>query len=215
MALADVLGRASFADLLNVADVKFSPQWSQQRSMTGGGDVIYADLGPMLWRAEVTTVPMTYAQAKLRMALINSRAGGLKSLQLYDHSAQYPTSDPTGSIFGSATPVVGTITNRYVAAFTGFPASYVIPQGTWLQIVFDTTRRYIGQFCEAITANGSGAVAAVELAPALPDGIVSGDVVQLKQPAGKFRIIPGSAAINPVDVLNAVLSFSAEQTYAA
>ena len=49
----------------------------------------------------------------------------------------YPSSDPTGSIFGAATPVVGTIADAYHVAFTGFPAGYVIPLGTsyWVKLV--------------------------------------------------------------------------------
>lgn len=215
MALADPLGRSAFANLFRVADVRLTPQWSQQRSLRGGGDVLYADRAPMLWRAEITTIPVEHSEAYKLLALINSRAGGIKTSLIYNYALPYPSSDPTGSIFGAATPIVGTITNRYVVAFTGFPASYVIPAGTFFQIVFNSTRRYLGQFAEDKVASGAGAVSAVEVAPALPDGIVPGDAVQMLQPAGKFRIIPGSAHVTIAGGLHSTVAFSAEQTYAA
>jgi len=215
MSLADPLGTAAFADLLRIADAQFKPMWAQKRSMTGGGETLYADRAPMTWAANPVTVPMTNAEAEKLMALINSRAGGIKTILLYNHRLAYPSSDPDGSLFGSHTPVVGTIADRYHVAFTGFPNGYVIPTGTYFGIVFDTTRYYLGQFAEDRTANGSGAVSSVEIAPALPDSIVGGEAVTVIKPPAKMRITPGSAYLSLVDALYSRLTFAAEQTYSA
>lgn len=215
MSLANPLAVASFADLLDIEDPNFRPMWTQKASLSGGGSRRYADRAPMLWKADPQTVPMLHADAEKLMALINSRAGGLKTILLYNARLPYPSSDPDGSIWTTAAPTatVGTITDRLHVAFAGFPADYVVPVGTFFGIVFDTSRYYLGQFAEARTADGSGDVASVEIAPALPDSVAEGDAVTLMKPPAKFRIVPNSAYPTLVDPLYSRITFSAEQDY--
>lgn len=215
MATANPLTRASFFDDLPVSDISFTPAWSQERSKRGGGRTIYADLAPMLWTARVSTPPMSHAEALRFLALINSRGGAMRTVLLYDKRMSYPSTDPTGATFGAATPVLGTITDRITVAFTGFPNNYVIPGGTWFQIIWDTSRYYLGQFVEGATANGSGVVAATEVSPPLPSGITAGAAVTVVKPAGKFRIVPGSASVVMSDTVFSTVAFEAEQTYEA
>ena len=168
-----------------------------------------------LWRAKITSPPMPNASALGLMALVNSLQGGLGTFLLYDKRLPYPSSDPTGSIFGAATPVVGTITDNVTVAFTGFPNNYVIPLGTYFQIIHDTTRHYVGQFAEAKTANGSGAVSASKVTPPLPDSVDSADAVTVLKPSGKFRLEPNTAYLTNVGLVNASIVLSAKQTYDA
>ncbi|MEO9227443.1 MAG: hypothetical protein ABI216_00625 [Devosia sp.] len=215
MSLANPLAKATFADQLQIADVKFMPQWQQQMSATGGGETLYSDRAPMRWMADITCGPQLHADAEGIMALINSRAGGLKTVLIYNPKLPYPSSDPDGSTFGAATPVVGTITDQLHVAFTGMPIGYVIPLGTYFQIIFGTSRYYLGQFAEPRTADGAGAVASVEITPALPASVAAGDAVTLLKPSGKFRIVPNSAYPSTVGALHSAITFSAEQTYGA
>jgi hypothetical protein len=215
VALANPLPKADFANTLRVASVDFRANWNQQSSLTGGGIRTYKDRGPMLWSADVTTVPMTHAEANALMALINSRNGGIKSVLLFDPRVLGPSTDPDGALFGSAAPKVGTITDRFTVAFTDFPANYVIPAGTYIEIKFDTSRYYLGLTVESRTANGSGAVAALEVTPALPAGIETGDAVTVIRAAMKARIVPNSAYPASVTALHTSLRFTAEQDYGA
>lgn len=213
MTLADTLPVASFADLLRVSSSTFIQGWQQQRSATGGGETRYADRSTSLWTAEIETPAMEHSEAEALMALANSRAGGLKTFLLYNHRLPYPSSDPDGSIMGSTVPSLGTITDRLHVAFTGFPADYSMPLGSYFGIVFDTSRYYLGQFCEARTANGSGAIAEVEIWPPLPALITGTPDVNVKKPPAKFRIVPGSAYPSMVDITQSTFRLSAEQTY--
>lgn len=215
MALADPLGIATFADVLKTSECLFRPTWMQESSGTGGGIKLYADRGPMLWSVEVTTAPMSNADALAVMALLNSRAGGLKTFLLYDKRTPYPTSDPTGSIFGSATPEIDTITDRLHIAFTGFPAGYVVPLGTYFSVVDGDGRRYLGQFAEAATADGSGDIATVEITPSLPASFAVADAVTVIKPAAKFKITPNSAYAPRSTLTEATVTFQCEQTYEA
>jgi hypothetical protein len=215
MALAETLAKTAFADLLRLEDVTFRPQWSQQRSGTGGGDTLYADRAPMRWVAEAKTIQIPNADAEALMALINSRAGGLKSVLLYNPKVPFPSTDPNGTIFGAATPLLGTITDRLHVAFTGFPANYQLPYGTYFEVRFGGTRYYLGQFAETKVASSGGAVTAVEITPALPASVVAGAAVTVIKPCGKFRIVPNSAYPASSGPLHSRVQFSAEQTYSA
>lgn len=213
MTLADPLPQASFADLLRVQDVGFVQNWQQQRTATGGGETRYADRAPSLWKADVTTIALPLADGEGMMALINSRAGGIKTVLLHNYRSPYPSSDPDGSIIGATVPKLGAITDRLHVAFTGFPAGYVLPLGTFFGLVFDTSRYYLGQFVEARTANGVGAVASVEIWPPLPATVTGTPDVSVKKPPAKFRITPGSAFPSKVGPTLTTIQFSAEQTY--
>src|ERR1044071_1320348 len=124
------LSLASFADLIRASEVEFTLQWNQQSSVSGEGEAHYATRGVPLFMAKITSPPMPNAEAEGLMALINSLQGSLGSFLLNNKRLPYPSSDPTGSIFGAATPVVGTITDNVTAAFTGFPNDYSLPLGT-------------------------------------------------------------------------------------
>lgn len=215
MSLAEPLGLAAFYDLYKVADVKLALAWSQEMSLAGGGERLYADRAPALWHADITTVPMSHADAEGIMALINSRSGGLRTVLLSNPRLPFPASDPDGALFGAATPAVGTITDRMHVAFTGFPADYAIPLGTYFQVIFGTSRYYLGQFAEARTASGTGAVSAVEVAPPLPASIATGDAVTVIKPCARCTIVPGTAYPSRTDAAHSTISFSAEQTYRA
>lgn len=207
------LSLTAFADLIRAADIEFTLEWAQQASRSAYGEAHYRTRGNPLFRAKITTPPMPNAEAEGLVALCNSLQGGLGTFLLSNKRMLYPSSDPNGSIFGSATPVVGTITDNVTVAFTGFPNNYVIPLGTYFQIIFDTSRYYVGQFAESKTANGSGAVSASKITPPLPDGVSSSNAVTVKKPAGKFRLDPNSAYLTGVGIANASLVLNAMQTY--
>lgn len=213
MATSNPLAVDDFAALLRLDQLNLRSNWQQQRSMTGGGETRYADRAPMLWSAEPTTVPMEFAEAEGLMALINSRAGGLLTVLLFNTRMPYPSTDPDGSIMGATVPKLGTITDRLHVAFTGFPAGYVMPLGSYFGLVFDTSRYYLGQFAEARTANGSGAIAAVEIWPPLPASVSGTPDVSVKKPPMKARITPGSAYVSEQSTVHARVTFAAEQTY--
>lgn len=212
MALADPLDLTSY---FTAADFKSDLQFQQEASGTGNGEKLYADRGPALRRLEITTPPMTHAAAEALIALLNSRGGGLRTILVPHYRAPWPSTDPEGTTFGSATPDIGTITDRLNVAFVDFPAGYVIPAGTYFGVNDGSGRRYLGQFCEARTANGSGAVASVQITPALPAAFTTGDVVDVVWPVAKYKLVPGTAIVSQVTVGNSRVTFQADQTYEA
>lgn len=213
MALSDTLSVADFADQFRVQECMLVQSFMQQSSMTGGGERRYADRAPSMWEATVTTEPMVVSESESLMALINSRAGGIKTVLSYNYRMSYPPSDPDGSILGAMIPKLGTITDRLHVAFTGFPAGYVVPRGTYFGIVYDTSRYYLGQFAESKTASVGGNITATEVWPPLPQLISGTPDVLFKKPPAKFKITPGSAYPSKEDGVLSTIQFSLEQTY--
>jgi hypothetical protein len=212
MTISFPLSLDTFADQYKVVDCSLVLGWQQESSGAGSGQVLYADRAPPQWAGTITLGDLPLATAEAAHALLNALAGGLNTLLLYNfRGGKYPSSDPDGSLFGSATPVVGTVADAFHSTFTGFPAGYVIPAGTYVQIIYSTSHYYLGQFAEAVTADGSGNVASVRLAPALPASIAGGEAVTVIKPSALFRVTPGSIKPTLTTSLTERLSFDVKQ----
>lgn len=209
MTLAANLSLATFADILAVESMAFNLVFHQELSRAGS-ELLAADLADASWMIDATSVPYSHADALQRLSIINSRKGAMQTFLFANKSALYPFADPTGSIFGAATPVVGTITDRSTVAFTGFPNNYVMTAGDFFSVLYDTSRYYIGQFSESKTASGAGAISATTVSPPLPALIVGGEAVTVLKAPGKFRI--ASAHIETTTGVISTVAFTAEQT---
>lgn len=204
----------AFADLIPMEEVDFSLHHQQQFSVAGSGQIHAADRAPAQWRARIVSMAIPHDEAHGIMAALYSLHGSMGTFYLTVPQRAFPASDPDGSIFGSATPEVGTITDRVTVAFTGFPAGYQLRRGDYFQVNYGSggTRRYLGQFVEDGTADGGGAVASVKVAPPLPNMIATGAAVTVIRPACKFRIAPNSVRISQVGPLHARIELAAWQT---
>jgi len=207
------LSIASLADLLKTADIEFSLETNEQSSVNGAGEHHGKRRGEPLRRLKITTAPMPNADALALMAVVDAARSMQEEFLCYDKRLAYPSTDPDGSIFGSSTPVISAITDGYTISMTGFPSSYVLPGGTWLSILDDTSRYYLGQVVGTKTAS-SGTISSLKLSVPLPDFVdVGGAVTVIKAPA-KFRLEQGVPAfLTNVGLVNASLVLSAMQTY--
>jgi len=214
MALTYPLVASVFADKLRIKSAPFVLQHQQELSGVASGNLQAADLAPAFWQAEVETVPLTEAQAAQIMALINSLAGAVRKVYLYNPSLTGPQADPDGTILGAASVTVGSVASSYSLTLAGLPASYVITCGDYFSISYGTpSRTYLGQFAEGGTANGLGAMGPVDVAPAMPAGIVATNAVMLIKPQAKCKIVPGSAYPSIINPLHQTIKFSARQTH--
>lgn len=209
-----VVAIADLADLLQPQDVSFQLMFQQELSGIGSGELLAADLGPAQWTADVTSVPMPHAQAYRLLAAVQGFTGSLGAFYLYPHTMAYPQADPTGSVLRDATPKLGSLPDRLHATFTDFPAGYQLTAGDFFQATTSNGRRYLGQVLQNRTADGSGAIASVQVAPPMLNSMASGDPVGVIKPSAKMKIVPGSIRISSVGSLHANLSLSARQTYA-
>lgn len=211
------LSVATFAAQLHIASAPFVLEPQQELSGLGSGELLTADLGPALYEAPVTTAARPNAVAGQLMALIESMGGAKFPFYLYDPMRPYPQSDPTGAILAASTPTIHTIdAGRRAMRITGLPAGYVITIGDYIAIDYgDPARRALVRALETAPASGAGLTPLFALSTALRSGIVTGTAVMLKLPAAKVKIVPKTISLQPVDILNAVISFRVRQTLQA
>jgi hypothetical protein len=208
------LAITSLADLLKTADIEFVREANEQTAVDGNGEHHSKRRGNPLRRLKITTAPMPNADMLAINAIIEQAANQQEEFLCYDKRAPYPSTDPDGSIFSTSTPVISAITDGYTISMTGFPSSYVVPGGTWLSILDDTSRYYLGQVVGTKTASG-GTISSLKLSVPLPDFVdVGGAVTVIKAPA-KFRLEPDAVYATNVGLVNASLVLSALQTYDA
>jgi hypothetical protein len=166
--------------------------------------------------ADVTTAPMEHAEAEGIMALINSRAGGLKTVLLYNHKLPYPSSDPD-RLDLRRRDASGRDDHRSAACRLHRVSEWLRRSRSGRISRSSSARRATTSASSPRPRRraGQGAVTAVEITPALPDSVAPGDAVTVLKPSGKFKITPGSAFPSSISTVHETISFSAEQTYAA
>jgi hypothetical protein len=206
------LAIATLADLLKTADIEFPREANEQTAVDGNGEHHGKRRGNPLRRLKITTAPMPNADMLAINAIIEQAANQQEEFLCYDKRLPYPSTDPDGSIFGSSTPVISAISDGYTISMTGFPASYVIPGGTWLSILDDTSRYYLGQVVGTFTASG-GTITSLKLSVPLPDFVDVGGAVTVIKAPGKFRLETDAVYPDKVDLANSTLVLSAIQTY--
>ncbi|MCB9993124.1 MAG: hypothetical protein H6873_05655 [Hyphomicrobiaceae bacterium] len=215
MTLTFPLAADDFFDLVGVKAIAFNLSENQALSGLGGGELRATQLAPARWLAEIECALMTSADMSARQALFSRLQGAVNAFCLYPPHRAYPVADPDGSTYGSATPTVSARTSDFVLAIAGLPAGYVLTAGDFIQITYDTSREYLGQFVAGATADGAGDVAAIEVSVPLPAAVAADDAVNLIKPSGLFRLVPDSVHFASADSLNQTLSFSARQTHEA
>ncbi len=194
MALSFPLALADFALQLRVQEVTFDSPENVEMSMTGGGEVLTAELAPSLWRGAVSLVTATHAQASATAALISLLRPPARTFYIYDHSHPYPAADPTGSVLGAATPAIASINaNARELALKALPAGYVLTAGDYLSFDYGSLRA-LHRLVEDVTADGLGDTAEFEVVPHIRTGAAVDAVVTLIRASCKARMVPGSVS---------------------
>lgn len=184
---------ASLADRLSISSVLWDIRRNDELSGIADGRVWQAEHSDPLWTADVKLVLNEHDAAKQIAALIRKLHGAQESFFLFDPVSPYPQADPDGSIVGASTVQVHSVgTDRHTIRLKGLPASYVLTIGDKAQITFATTYTYFCEVSETVTADGSGVTAEFEVFPHVPVGVAANDAVNLKKPACKGFIMPGS-----------------------
>lgn len=214
MALGFPLTAASFMNLLPIQSAKFWLPESRTMESTEGGDIFTADRGPRLWQAEFTLSQGQHDEIDDREARLAMLAQAGRSFFAYDPRRTGPKADPTGSILGASSPVIGAATTARDLQITGLPAGYQISRGDYIGFSYGSnpTRYALHRAVTAPVADGLG-VATVEVTPNIRAGWAAGATVDLVQPVCKMILVPGS--YNPgagAGVITAGASFRAQQT---
>lgn len=188
------LAVATFWNLLNIAETEFSLSEAREVNITGGGNVIDANLGTRLWRASVRLAPALHADAQDVEALVELLKSGGSSFLAYDIRRQYPRSDPTGTILGASATLLNAVSsdNREIR-ISGLPANYVMSRGDYVAFDYSAgARRALHKVVQGVTASAGGLTPVMEVVPPVRPGFTIGGAVSLARPAMRAKIVPGS-----------------------
>ena len=192
-------------------DQRFQLVSRQEISRLSVGKSVGKDLGPALWTASYTTIPMLNDDALAYEAALESLDGLVQTFEAYDKRRVYPRSDPTGATYNDGV-LVSVNANNKKLALSGLIASQVVSAGDYLSFSYGSSRA-LHRVVEGVTANGAGLTAEFEVRPHIRSGwvISPSTTVKLKAPSGIFMLVPGSVSISPVGGAYSKISFQAVQ----
>lgn len=187
---------AEFFDLLPIAP---GFTWGQLRNDElaglGSADVLAFELADPLWGGSVVLDWSEWPEARRLAAMVRSLSGPMQSFLMTNPIAEYPAADPDGSILGSSEVSILAIgeDNRSLS-LAGLPEGYVIGWGDFAEVTFSTdpVRRFVFEFHGDGVADSSGETEVLPIGPAIWPGVLEDAVVNLKRPAAKFFIVPGT-----------------------
>jgi hypothetical protein len=202
MTISFPLPASDFASLMRKMTVRFYQAYNQQSSGLPSGEVLYADLAPPYWMAEIGLINMSNADAMAMQSVIESLDGGIGTFLLFDPRCEFPQSDPDGSLLAGRT-----ITNTLVSSntkemkFTGFPTGFKIKAGDMFGFTYGPGGAYraLHRIVTGDTATGGGDTGFMEFRPHLADpDLATGKTMSFIRAVGKFRLLadafePGTA----------------------
>ena len=165
-----------------------------EMSQTGAGEVLQADLGPMLWRADVQFgALMTHESAPIEGLMDALRLGG-RTIYVYDHRRPWPLLDPAGAVLGSSSVVISALhANSRDIRLSGLPSGYRLSSGDYLAFDYAGTRRALHRVVPSlVTTPGTGITPLFEVVPAIRPGAAIGAAVTLVKAAFKAVTVPNS-----------------------
>lgn len=213
MALNNPYTISDFAALLRFAKVSFRLTDDDLISGLGNGQILSASLFPRLWTANVTLSKFTHKQALQIQAKIEGLDGARGNFHLFNPLAQYPQSDPTGSILGASTVQISSLNgNNKAMRLKGLPVGYVLTVGDMLSYTYASTRKALLRVIETVPAGGGGVTDEFEVRPRIPTGSAVNDTVQLVRPFAKFFMVPDSLQVESDDnLITTAIAFTAMQ----
>lgn len=196
MALSFPLSTANFMDLLQVQQMRMDTPEQVEVNQTGGGEILRADLAPMLWKGEVRLGVQTRKEAADADVLLDLLRPAGRSFYAYDTRRPAPLLDPKGLILGANTPTIHSlVAGGRELRLQGLPVGYVLSRGDYLAFDYGTApiRRALHRVVDkTVTAAGTGITPVFEVSPPIRAGASAATWVQLIKPSCKAVIIPGS-----------------------
>ena len=192
MALNFPLTIPQFMAFLPIGEIVFHPPPQGQIAQTAGGEVMDAELGPMLWRGQIRLGKMTRAEARHPDVLLDILGVPGRTFWAYDTRHPAPFLDPTGSILGAATPTIHTLNgNNRDMRLQGLPAGYTLQRGDYLAFDYAGRRALHRVAAESVSAAGTGITPLFEVSPMIRPGALVGAAVTLVNASCKAKLVHG------------------------
>lgn len=183
----------------------------QETSTQASGVVRGKDLGSALWMADYSTFALPNDDALTLEAKLNSLDGVIGVFEAGDVRRSYPKAHPGGA-FGDTAKLNSVDASTRAISLKGLDAGFQLSVGDYLAFDYGGSRA-LHQVMEDIAADGTGLTGLFEVRPHVRPGYVlsPNTAVTLKQPKGRFTLLPGSISTASQGPVFSVVSFKAAQ----
>lgn len=189
-----------------------TPQLRQELSRTAGGDVLVADLGPVLWRASFATYPLRQAAAEAILADFETLDGGARTFLLHPAKRPFPLAIGSPAAYALAGAAINAIrADRSAFRIDGLPPNFPLTAGDLVSIVTATGGRELLRLATGGATSSTGLSPWLELTPPLRPSVATGDAAQLAPPLIEMRLAPDSLTVERVGRSRQVIGFEAWQ----
>lgn len=187
---------AAFWSRLPIQSIGWALGSASVSSRTEGGELITAERGVRLWRADVGLHSMLHREGEAILARLNVMAGADRSFFAYPRPIEGPEVDPAGAIIGGYSPAIGQIaSDRIQLSLTGLAPGYILAVGDFLSFAYGSApERYaLHQIVDdGVVASGTGATGLFEVRPAIRPGAAVGAAVRLYRPMIRAQLVRDS-----------------------
>jgi hypothetical protein len=190
----------------------FKPVFFQERAREGRGVIQVKDMGPILWRASFSSVPMPHAAADAAIAEFRLLRGAVNPFFVHTADQPFPSVLATATVLNGASPVVAAIGADFdELSISGVPAGLQISKGDFLSVETSAGGKELFQVGTASVADETGTTGLFEVFPPVRPAVADADAVSLVNPAAEMRLIPGTLDDPRVNAGNRRIVFEALQ----
>lgn len=208
------MSAATFFENLRIMRASFDLPTNQLITRSAGGDVMRAELGARLWRAQLDLVPQTHLEVEKIRARMHLLRQPSASLIIRPSPYYAPYNDPDGTILATSTVTLHTVNaNLRDIRITGLPAGFWMSTGDYLSFTYgtDPTRYAFHQLVSSAQADGTGLTSLFEVVPPIRPGYAIGAAVRLVKPWMKAVLVESSTGSAGVAVTDGI-SLTLQQT---
>ena len=190
------LALSEFWNKLRLRSLTFDLPDDQTGTGTGGGEVLRASRGDVLWQGTATVALGRHdAQDTIKALMDEIRHGGARFL-VCDPKRRAPQSDKSGLMQGSAVAQVHSVdpNDRRNLVLRGLPSGFELRPGDLLSLEYGSNpvRYFLARVQQGGAFSGGTPTCALRVLPFLPVGLTVGQVVSLRDPVCKATYVPNS-----------------------
>lgn len=187
----------------------FQLMYRQELARDAGGPTQAKDMGPALWQASFTSVPLRLEVADAVIADFRSLRGAVRSFLLHPPTRARPAA--AGDLSSSTVTVHSVRADASAIRLTGLPSGFVLTAGDYVSIQTAAGGIEFLQLARGGQANVGGLSPELEVVPFVRPAVDVGNAVSLTEPVAEFILRPGSLDDSFVGLTHRQITFTAMQ----